>query len=646
LALFLAMQFSDLIKKLKAYEKKPDFPLIKRAYAFAEKAHEGQRRATGEAYIEHPLHVACILADLKLDDVTIAAALLHDVVEDTEFTQKDITNEFGKEIAQIVEGMTKIKTLKNLSREDYHAETIRKVILASVKDIRIILIKLADRLHNMRTISVFREEKRQRIASDALEVYAPIAHKLGIASIKWEMEDLAFEQLHPDIYVDINKKIQQSHKEREKEIAKIKRLLQEELQGTKISCDISGRPKHIYSIYRKMYKKNKSFEEIYDLSALRIITDTVRHCYELLGIIHNIWTPIPKEFDDYIATPKSNMYQSLHTVVIGPMNKPVEIQIRTEEMHEIAEQGIAAHWKYKGHGSDNEFDQKLKWMIEVNELQKDSEDAKEFLKMLHIDFFEDEIFTFTPKGKVIELPKGAGILDFAYGVHSDLGDKCIAAKVNGLFVPLRATLRNGDRVEIITAKNQHPSRDWLKIVKTSKAASKIKRYITLTQKVPVQSFKKEEEIKKELEAWIIDVDSMSKPEILLSKCCRPTPGDKIIGFSRSIGKVNIHRNDCSAVKRRVADRKKVTVRWVDSIGRTVEIKVDAENRTGLFAEILNTLIAQSTSIKHAHAKAMGDQFVECSFEMETAGLEHLQDLIKRLRRISGVRHVFIGNMSS
>lgn len=640
------MQLSDLIKKLKAYEKKPNIALIKRAYAFAEKAHEGQIRATGEPYIEHPLSVACILADLKLDDATIVSALLHDVVEDTACTQKDITDDFGREISHIVEGMTKIKTLKNLSKEDYHAETLRKVILASAKDIRIILIKLADRLHNMQTISIFREEKRKRIARDALEVYAPIAHKLGIASIKWELEDLAFEQLYPEVYQEIQKKIQQSQKEREKEITKLKHLLEQELKGTKIPCEISGRPKHIYSIYRKMQKKNKTFEELYDLIALRLITDNVRHCYEILGIIHNVWTPIPKEFDDYIATPKSNFYQSLHTVVLGSTKKAVEIQIRTQEMHDIAEQGIAAHWKYKGHGSDNDFDQKLKWMMEVNELQKDSDDAKEFLKLLHIDFFEDEIFTFTPKGKVIELPKGAGVLDFAYGVHSDLGDKCIAAKINGLFVPLRATLKNGDRVEIITAKNQHPSRDWLKIVKTSKAASKIKKYISLTQKIPAQSFKREEEVKKELEAWIIDVDSMTKPEILLSRCCKPIPGDKIVGFSRSVGKVNVHKMDCTTVKKRDVDRKKVTVRWVDTIGKIVEIKVDAANRTGLFAEILNTLIAQSTSITHAHAKPMGDQFVECSFEMETAGLEHLQNLIKRLRKISGVRHVFIGNMSS
>ncbi len=639
------MQLSDLIQRLKAYEKKPDLSLIKLAYAFAERAHTGQSRATGEHYIEHPLSVACILADLKLDDTTIVAALLHDVVEDTEYTQKDIINEFGKEISAIVDGMTKIKTLKELSREDYHAETIRKVILASIKDIRIIIIKLADRLHNMRTIDVFRDEKKQRIARDALEIYAPIAHKLGIASIKWELEDLSFAQLQPEVYKEIKNKIKQSQKEREHEIKKIKLLLEKELEGTKIKVDIFGRPKHIYSIYKKMQKRHKSFEEIYDLLALRLITDNVRHCYEILGIIHNIWTPIPKEFDDYIATPKSNFYQSLHTVVIGPTKKAIEIQIRTQEMHEFAENGIAAHWKYKGHGNDNEFDQKLKWMIEVNELQKDSKDAKEFLKLLHIDFFEDEIFTFTPKGKVIELPRGASILDFAYSVHSDLGNKCIAAKINGLFVPLRAILKNGDLVEIITSKNQNPSRDWLKIVKTSKAASKIKRHISATQVIPVRRARREEAIKKELEQWIITVESMHQPEMIISKCCKPIPGDKILGLARSLNKVTIHKTDCAVVKKRDND-KQIRAHWVDTIGNVVEIKVDAESRTGLFAEILNTLIALSTPIKHANAKLISDGFVECSFQLETSGLHHIQDVIQRIRRIAGVKNVFIGNIGN
>lgn len=639
------MQLSDLIKKIKAYEKREEVEFIKRAYEFAEKSHDGQKRATGEPYIEHPLAVACILADLKLDATTIAAALLHDVIEDTGITYKQMADEFGEEVATLVEGVTKIQKLKDMSKEEYHAQAIQKVILASVKDIRILLIKLADRLHNMESIGVFREEKRQRIARDAMEIYAPLAHKLGIASIKWKMEDLAFEQLNPDAYKDLVNKINQSQKQREQEISRSIHMLDEELKKTKIKYEFEGRTKHIYSIYRKMQKKNKTFEEIYDVAAIRIITDSVRHCYEILGIVHNLLTPIPKEFDDYIATPKSNMYQSLHTVVLGPMNKPVEIQIRTEEMHLVAERGIAAHWVYKGHTDAKEFEQKLKWMREINELQQGSESAKEFVKMLHIDFFEDEMFAFTPKGKVIELPKGATVLDFAYAVHTELGEKCIAAKVNGKFVPLRVQVLNGDMVEILTSKNQHPSRDWLKIVQTSKAASKIKQYIRSTQSVPVKSFGSEKEVKKELEEWIIDVDNMVKPEIKFSKCCKPLPGEKIMGFATKSERVSIHKLDCQfALKQKGKAKKKVNVRWLDNIGSLVEIKVDARERTGLFAEILNTLISINTSIKSAHAKPLSDDIVECSFEMETAGIAHIQNVIKRIKKIKGVRNVFIGNM--
>lgn len=638
------MDLSDLLNKLNSYEKKPNIDLIKRAYYYAEKAHEGQKRATGEPYIIHPLNAACILADLRLDDITISAALLHDVVEDTEVTNLDLINNFGPEIANLVDAVTKIKSLKNLSKEDYHAETIRKVILASIKDIRVILIKLADRLHNMRTISVFREEKRKRISQDVLDIYAPIAHKLGISSIKSELEDLAFQQLEPEIYKEIEKKLNQSKKEREQEIEQTKKLLEQELKNTKVPCEIFGRPKHIYSIHRKMQKNICSFEDIYDLMALRILTDNIRHCYEILGIAHSIWTPLPNKFKDYIATPKSNMYQSLHTVVIGQTRKPIEIQIRTKEMNEIAEKGIAAHWKYKGFGNEKNFDQKFKWMMEVNELQKESGDAKEFLKLLNIDFFEDEIFTFTPKGKIIELPKNASIVDFAYAVHSDLGDKCIAAKVNGLFVPLRATLKNGDRVEIITSKTQHPSRDWLKFVITSRAASKIKHFVSLTKGIPAKSFSKKESVKKELEEWIIDVDSMSKPNITLSKCCHPNPGEKIIGISRSVGKVSIHTAECKVAKKS-KEKKRVNVKWLDNIGKIIEIKVEAHDRLGLFSEIFNSLIAINTPVKSTHAKSLSNDLVECSFNVETNGLAHLRDLISRIKKIKGVKNVFIGNMS-
>lgn len=640
----MCMEFSDLAEKIKSYEKKPNLSLIEKAYKFAEKAHNGQKRESGELFIQHPLNVAYILAELKLDDTTIAVALLHDVVEDTEVTNLDLLNNFGKEIASLVDAVTKIKSLKNLSREDYHAETLRKVILASIKDVRVILIKLADRLHNMRTIGVFREEKRKRIAKDVLEIYAPIAHKLGISKIKLELEDLAFQQLEPEIYNDLRDKIKQSQKEREKEVEELIKCLLAELKKSKIPAKIEWRSKHIYSVYKKMQKNHCSFGEIYDLMALRVITDSVRHCYEILGILHNLWAPIPEKFKDYIATPKINMYQSLHTVVVCPKKKPIEVQIRTDEMHEVAEKGIATHWAYKGFANEKEFDQKFKWMMELNELQNGSEDAKDFLKMLNIDLFEDEIYVFTPKGKVIQLPKGASIVDFAYAVHSDLGDKCIAAKVNGLFVPLRYNLNNGDMVEIITSKNQHPSRDWLKFVTTSKAMNKVKHYLSLIKK-PANKLKIIDE-KKELEEWIIDVDNTRRPEILLSKCCHPTPGNKIVGYAKSVNKVAIHSADCSLVKKgKIKEKKKVNVKWLDNIGNRVEIKVEAKERTGLFVEILNVLIALNMPIKGTKAKTLSNDIVECSFVVETSGLMHLQNLITRIKKIKGVKNVFIGNMS-
>jgi len=452
---------------------------------------------------------------------------------------------------------------------------------------------------------------------------------------------LAFKNLEPGIYKEIEKKLKQTQKEREKEIEVLKSTLEKELKKTKIPAEIYGRSKHIYSIYKKMQKNVCSMDDIYDILALRVITDDVKHCYEILGVVHSMWNPIPKRFKDYIATPKSNMYQSLHTVVICPAKKPIEVQIRTKEMHDIAEKGVAAHWGYKGHGNDKDFDQKFKWMMEVNELQSESDDAKEFLKMLNIDFFEDEIFTFTPKGKVIELPKGACIIDFAYAVHTDLGNHCIAGKVNGLFVPLRATLKNGDRVEIIISKSQRPSRDWLKFIKTSKAAAKIKQEVSVTG-IPAKRYSVAEETKKLLEEWIIDVDSMSKPKVEISKCCKPLPGDKIVGLARASGKVNVHKADCKAIKK--SSGRKVNVHWLDNIGKVVEIRVEAKERLGLLAEVFNTLIAVNTPVKKTSAKAISDDFMECSFEIETNGLSHLQELVKRVKRIQGVRHVFIGNV--
>ncbi|MEA3378425.1 MAG: RelA/SpoT family protein, partial [Nanoarchaeota archaeon] len=446
------MKLIDLLKTIKKNNPKIDISLIRKAYFYAAKTHKQQKRESGALFIQHPLHVAYYLAEMNLDPVTIAAALLHDVVEDSEVSLKDIEINFGHPIANLVDGVTKISKIKAKSKEEYeeyHAKSIRKVILASAQDIRVIFIKLADKLHNMQTLDCFRPEKRERIAREVLNVYAPIAHKLGIASIKWQLEDLAFKHLHKEIYSMLLKKIKKTRPVREKEINLVKKILLKDLAKENYKIHIFGRPKHIYSIYKKMQKKHLSFEEIYDLTALRIIAKTPKECYKILGIIHNLWKPIPNEFDDYIAMPKSNMYQSLHTAVIGYGGQPIEIQIRTEEMDKIAEDGVAAHWRYKGFENDEEFDNKISWLKQVTEWQQESQGYKDFMEMLKVDFFEDEIFTFTPKGKVIRLPKGATIIDFAYEIHSRLGDSCTGANLNGKFVPIRTILSNGDQIKII-----------------------------------------------------------------------------------------------------------------------------------------------------------------------------------------------------
>ncbi len=472
------MQLEDLLKEITTNIEDPNLDIIKNAYNFARKAHEDQIRFSGERFIEHPLVVAHILAELGLDIISIAAALLHDVVEDTEVTSEDIKEKFGEEMALLVDGVTKLTRLNFKSKEERQAESLRKMFLAMAKDIRVVLIKLADRLHNMRTLNYLDEKKRKEKAKETLEIYAPLAHRLGMSRIKWELEDLSFRFLYPDIYYEMSGKVAANRKQREKEIQKAITLLNNKLKEHNLKAKIYGRPKHLYSIYQKMKRKEIDFNEIYDLTAVRIIIDTVRECYEVLGIVHEIWKPIPGRFKDYIAMPKTNMYQSLHTTVIGPAGDPLEVQIRTPEMHRTAEYGIAAHWRYKEGKQDNEkFEEKLSWLRQILEWQKDLEEPHEFIETLKIDLFEDEVFVFTPKGDVISLPGDATPLDFAYNIHTEVGHNCIGAKVNGKIVPLEYRLKNGDIIEILTSKNSTgPSRDWLKFVKTSRARSKIKRW--------------------------------------------------------------------------------------------------------------------------------------------------------------------------
>ncbi len=472
------LTFDDLQRRVERSLPGADLSLLDKAYRFSRLAHEGQRRRSGEEYIQHPLHVAYILAELELDLETLAAALLHDVVEDTQVTIEQVEAEFGPEIARLVDGVTKLGRLRYRTRVEEQAENLRKMFLAMAQDIRVILIKLADRLHNMRTLEALPAEKRREIAQETLDVFAPLAHRLGIFRFKWELEDLAFRHLEPEAYQDLARRIPMKRREREELARGLMETLRQRLAEAGIRADVQGRAKHLYSIYGKM-RRGRDLGEIYDLLAVRVIVDTIKDCYAVLGIVHALWKPIPGRFKDYIATPKSNMYQSLHTTVVGPMGEPFEIQIRTWDMHRTAEYGIAAHWRYKEGGKgDREFDRKLAWLREILEWQKETRDAREFMESLKIDVFTDEVFVFSPKGDVFDLPAGSTPIDFAYRIHTEVGHRCVGAKINGRIAPLDTPLRNGDIVEILTSKQAPgPSPDWLAIARTSNARNRIRQWL-------------------------------------------------------------------------------------------------------------------------------------------------------------------------
>ncbi len=468
-----------MAEKLGFTEDSPEAEQIAQAIDFARQAHAGQSRASGDPYIEHPLAVASILADLKMDVPTIIAALLHDVVEDTPYTLEDVEQSFGSEVAQLVDGVTKLDRLEVRTREEEQAENLRKMLLAMAKDIRVILIKLADRLHNMRTLKHLDPHRVQRIAKETMEIYAPLAHRLGIYRIKWELEDLAFQHLHPEAFRTMKELVAKKRKEREAAVEAVTQELTRRLEQMGMVAELSGRAKHLYSIYQKMYKQGKDFSQIFDLVAIRVMVETVKDCYAVLGLVHSLWKPVPGRFKDYIAMPKSNLYQSLHTTVMGPEGEPLEVQIRTFEMHHTAEYGIAAHWRYKeGSKEDREFEQKLSWLRQLLEWQRDMRDAREFMDTLKVDLFSDEVFVFTPKGDVLDLPAGSTPIDFAYRIHTDVGNHCVGAKINGRIVPLTTALENGDIVEVlVNRKSAGPSVDWLNIVQTSQAKNRIRQWI-------------------------------------------------------------------------------------------------------------------------------------------------------------------------
>ncbi len=473
-------RFCVLQEMTSGYLSVDDQMMLKHAYSFAHDAHAGQCRKSGEPFIAHPVEVALILADLRMDVETLCAALMHDTVEDTEVSIEELTHEFGERVALLVEGVTKITRIEVETLSDEQAQTIRKMLVAMSKDIRVIVIKLADRLHNMRTLNALREDRRIFKARETLEIYAPIAHRLGINSIKWELEDLSFFYLEPHKYKQVARMVAESREEREEYLGEVIDILREELERVGISAHIEGRPKHLYSIYQKMTSKGKGFSEIYDLIAVRIIVSTVRDCYSALGAVHTLWHPMPGRFKDYIAMPKYNMYQSLHTTVIGSAGRPLEVQIRTEEMHHTSEYGVAAHWRYKekGTNADAAMDEQLAWLRQMIDWQDETRDSREFLKSLKVDLAPSEVFVFTPKGEVMSLRAGSTPVDFAYAIHTEVGNRCVGAKVNGSIVPLSYELQVGDRVEVLTQKSATPSRDWLNMVKTPSARSKIRSYFS------------------------------------------------------------------------------------------------------------------------------------------------------------------------
>ena len=482
-----------LLEKIHNNCNNVDIDMVEKAYHFAEEAHKEQKRESGEPYIIHPIAVAEILAELGMDTNTIVAGLLHDVIEDTEISYDETVTLFNAEIANLVEGVTKLTRLGEMeykTKEEQQADNVRKMLLAMAKDIRVIIIKLADRLHNMRTLKFMPAKKQKNKAKETLDIYAPLAHRLGMSKIKWELEDLCFRYLHEEEYYDLVDSIAEKRVERETYIKDIVKDLNEKLEASGIESDIDGRPKHFYSIYKKMVSKNKSIEQIFDLTAIRVLVNSVKDCYGVLGIVHTIYRPIPGRFKDYIAMPKPNMYQSLHTTVIGPQGKTFEIQIRTFEMHKTAEYGIAAHWKYKEGDTGNaeqdkekDFEKKLVWLRDMLEWQKETSDADEFIEGFKIDLFSDEVFVFTPKGVVINLCSKATPIDFAYRIHTDVGNKCVGAKVNGKIVPLDYTLKTGEIVEILTSSNaKGPNMDWLNIAKSNQSKSKIKLWFKKAKK--------------------------------------------------------------------------------------------------------------------------------------------------------------------
>jgi GTP pyrophosphokinase len=696
---------------LERHADRLDLELIDRALKYSASAHRGQKRMSGEDFVSHSIAVALILAEQLLDSTSISAALLHDVVEDSDVRTEDIAREFGAEVAGIVDGLTKISSLTFRSSAEEQVENYRKLLMSIARDARVIIIKLADRLHNMRTLEHLSPDRRQRIAQETREIYAPLAHRFGMAGMKAELEDLAFKFLESDDYRELVSQIAAKRAVREQMILKLRTPLDAELRRAGISWfEVTGRPKHLWSIYQKMKKRAKGFDEIYDLMAVRVIVRTVPDCYHVLGIIHHNWTPIQERIKDYIASPKSNAYQSLHTTIFGPGGQLFEVQIRTQEMHRTAEYGIAAHWVYKKDGSPDELDQHLGWFRQLLELQQDTHSPEEFLEFLKIDLYQDEIFVFTPKGDVKRLPKGSTPIDFAFHVHTDVGLKCQGAKINGRIAPLHRELKNGETVEVLTSPGAKPSRDWLNHVRTARARHKIKQWIKHEEEKVSRSLGKDilaREVKRrrlelpddarlaaaaealsladgpglEVAVGRGDVaigqviralypeapqDSIQEPKptvfgrvidrirlgrgikiqgvdglmVRYAQCCQPVPGDAVVGYVTQGRGISIHRADCPNLLTLSADERRVEIDWQETAGEAfrVRLAVSAEDRRGLYADLMEAISQTGTNIRGADLQTR-DGSVFGNVFVEVDNLTHLAKVLKAVRRVRGVTHV-------
>jgi GTP pyrophosphokinase len=696
---------------LERHAERLDLETIDRALRFSASAHRGQKRMSGEDFVSHSIAVALILAEQLLDTTSITAALLHDVVEDSDVGVEDIGREFGPEVANIVDGLTKISHLTFRSSAEEQVENYRKLLLSIAKDARVIIIKLADRLHNMRTLEHLQPERRMRIALETREIYAPLAHRFGMAGVKAELEDLAFKFLEPEDYRELVAQVSSKRAAREQMILKLRAPLEQELRRAGIDWfEVTGRPKHLWSIFQKMRKRNKGFDEIYDLMAVRVTVRNVPECYHVLGIIHHNWTPIQERIKDYIASPKSNAYQSLHTTIFGPGGQLFEVQIRTQEMHRTAEYGIAAHWVYKDTGRTDELDRHLSWFRQLLELQQDTHSPEEFLEFLKIDLYQDEIFVFTPGGDVKRLPKGSTPIDFAFHVHTKVGERCQGAKINGRIAPLHRELKNGDTVEILTSPNAKPSRDWLSHVRTARARHKIKQWVKHEEETVSLQLGRDilaREVRRRrldapddarlakaantlsladgrgleiavgrgdvaigqvIRALYPDLpqDELQEPKptvfgrvidrirlgrgikiqgvdglmVRYAQCCQPVPGDAVVGYVTQGRGISIHRADCPNLLTLAADERRVDIDWQETQGESfaVRLAVSAEDRRGLYADIMEAVSQSGTNIKGADLWTKdGSVFGQIFVEVDNLG--HLAKVIKAVRRVKGVTEI-------